>query len=241
MKVATPKSDGPQKKAEPILTLVDDESSYELTKANSASWDVKVNPGEADSASYKLIVRILEGDENMRQLLRWRTDLKRVCVGLNATTVASQRAIILALMRSNPTAVFNAKMYVCAGNRYDTAMENAEAADLARNDNQTAAADAVENNGREHCLRPADIETSINAVITALLPRQTLARAKRALRRDLRKPFGMKVCVYYQHLTCINCKELSGLPPDFNTAKCTALKAGKLSSSPLDKCCELLD
>ena len=50
-------------------------------------------------------------------------------------------------------------------------------------------------------------------MMTSLLPRQVLAKVKRALRRDMRKPSDMKVRQYYQHLTRVNNEEITGLPP----------------------------
>ena len=64
MKINVPKDNGFQKKT-PILTLVDDESSYRLTKANAVSFDLKVDPDKETSASYKSMVRVLEGNETI--------------------------------------------------------------------------------------------------------------------------------------------------------------------------------
>jgi hypothetical protein len=50
-------------------------------------------------------------------------------------------------------------------------------------------------------------------VISDLLPRQVLAKAKRSLRQDTQKPVEMKVRKYYQALVRINNKEVPNLPP----------------------------
>ena len=70
MKISVPKDNGFQKKT-PILTLVDDESSYRLTKANAVSFDLKVDHKKETSASVKTMVHVLEGNKTIRQLLRW--------------------------------------------------------------------------------------------------------------------------------------------------------------------------
>ena len=54
--------------------------------------------------------------------------------------------------------------------------------------------------------------------MTSLLPRQVLAKVKRALRRDMRKPSDVKVRQHCQHLTRVNNKEITGLPPAFDDA-----------------------
>ena len=56
-------------------------------------------------------------------------------------------------------------------------------------------------------------------MMTSLLPRQALAKVKRALRRDMRKPSDMKVRLYYQHLTRVNNEEITGLPPAFDATQ----------------------
>ena len=56
-------------------------------------------------------------------------------------------------------------------------------------------------------------------MMTSLLPRQVLAKVKRALCRDMRKPSNMKVCLHCQHLTRVNNEEITGLPPAFDDAQ----------------------
>ena len=43
-----------------------------------------------------------------------------------------------------------------------------------------------------------------------------LAKVKRALRRDMRKPSDVKVRQCYQHLARVNNEEITGLPPAFS-------------------------
>ena len=45
------------------------------------------------------------------------------------------------------------------------------------------------------------------------MPRKVLAKVKRNLRRDMRKPMDMKVRPYFQALMRINTEELPSLPP----------------------------
>ena len=54
MKINVPKDNGFQKKT-PVLTLVDDESSHRLTKANAVSFDLKVDPNKETSATFKFV------------------------------------------------------------------------------------------------------------------------------------------------------------------------------------------
>ena len=109
MKISVPKDNGFQKKT-PILTLVDDELSCRLTKANAVSFDLKVDPKKDDSASFKTMVCVLEGNETVRQLLCWRQDVPKVLTGLNATSVPEQLSVLSALMRPSQAAMFNAEL-----------------------------------------------------------------------------------------------------------------------------------
>ena len=93
MKINVPKDNGFQKKT-PILTLVDDESSCSLTAANAVSFDLKVDPKKGNSATFKAMVRVPEGNKTVRQLLRWRQDAEKVLTGLNAATAAEQLSIL---------------------------------------------------------------------------------------------------------------------------------------------------
>ena len=63
-----------------LLSLTDDKEEP-LTKHNARSFDVKFNPGDANSATYKMSVRILDGTENLRQTLKWAKDVQRVIQG----------------------------------------------------------------------------------------------------------------------------------------------------------------
>ena len=83
----------------------------------------------------------------------------------------------------------------------------------------TTDVDAVTANGEDHYASPDELETAMRLTVTAFLPRKILAKAKRALRRDMRKPADMRVRAYYHHLKRINSEELPHLPPGFATTQ----------------------
>jgi hypothetical protein len=87
MKIATPKSDGFQKKSEPLLPLVEDVELYKLLvdKTNSVSWEISTVPGTAGAATYKFQCRVLKGDETPRQMIRWRLDVMKLSLALMST------------------------------------------------------------------------------------------------------------------------------------------------------------
>ena len=99
MKVAFASSNKPSKKVEYIIPLKCDEAHHKLTKENSVSWELRTIPANANSPTYKVLVRILAGDESAQQMLRWRKSIDTVCSGVNATDLASMKPIMLACMR----------------------------------------------------------------------------------------------------------------------------------------------
>ena len=214
------KNNSSQKKAEPILTLVDDPKGHKLTKDNSVTWDVRVTPNSDTSPTFKLTVRILSGDEEIRQLIRWFSDVKKVVRGINATTFAEARPIYEALMRETPKGVFNRELELTAILEKNNALEVAVATDAASGTaNDTREQDIVNGRAAAHYLELAHLATAGQALIAHLCPRQALAKVKKALRRDMRKPPDMKVRTYYQHLVRINREELAALPPLFNNTQ----------------------
>ena len=171
MKVNLPKDNGFQKKT-PILTLIDDESTCRLTKANAVSFDLKVDPEKDNSPTFKTMVRVLEGNETIRQLPRWRQDVDKVLKALKAKEVAEQLSVLSALMRPSPAAMFNAELGKLSAIRFNAAFAAAAAEDLARKDNRDTRERAVNALGRDHYRHEDDIPVALQRMMTSLLPRQ---------------------------------------------------------------------
>ena len=210
MKIAS-SSTKPSKKVDHIIPLSDDESHHKLTKANSVSWELRTVPADAASATYKCLTRILTGDESVRQMLRWSKDITKVCVGLNATTLDTMKPIMLACMRPRVETIFEAALTNLATTAYNEALATARVADQAAGNNtQETAVTTRGVNG----FRVADhLRQGIRMVLMSLMPSKVLAKVKRQVRRDMRKPVDMKVRAYCQNLTRINSEEIPCLPP----------------------------
>ena len=78
MKIA-PTKYNPMEKKNPLLPLVPDKEPS-MTKSNSISFDLKVNPADADSSTYRSNARILDGTESIRAILKWSVDLEPAIV-----------------------------------------------------------------------------------------------------------------------------------------------------------------
>ena len=213
MKIAASSSTKPSKKVDYIIPLGDDESHHKLTKANSVSWELRTVPADADSPTYKYLARILTGDESVRQMLRWSKDLTKLCTGLNATTLQTMKPIMVACMRPRVETIFEAALTNSAQAAYNEALKAARAADRAAGAGTTVNETAVTNNGVNHYRSVDHLVIATRMVLFNLMPAKVLAKVKRQVRRDMRKPVDMKVRAYFQNLTRINEEEIPCLPP----------------------------
>ncbi len=194
-------------KKEVILPLVPEEEDP-LTKANSVTFDLKTNPKEKDSPTYKFTARILSGTENARTIIYWKQDVLKVTGGLNITVPKNAMRIVETLSKGRPQSLFNHRM--------TQHLESAKRDAIAEANGDDAAKTAARTADKESRATNAMILDSINYVITQLVPPKSLQKVKRYLRRECRKPFEMRIRNYYQHLYRINTDEIPHLPPQAN-------------------------
>ena len=188
-----------------ILPLVPDKVE-EIPSGQMITHTLRSNPTDEDSPKYKIAVRILQGDESCREILNWRKDVEKILAGLNVTTHTPAIPIIETLMGDTPRALFNSGVLAAKRKNFeDRVMAEADEDD----------ANAIHAQGMDHAdnLTFDQITEGLKNVVRLLLPRRVLAKAKRHLRRECRKPSSMLVGTYYQHLTRMNGKELPRLPP----------------------------
>lgn len=209
MKIAMPKNDENVPGSKHILLPLTGSEAEPLTKYNSKSFDLQVQPGAADTATYRVSARILKGAEDVRTSIQWVKDTWMVIEGVNALAVDPRKAIVRTLLAPNMHNYFETAMTTLAQVRYDAAMVLAEATDVANGNN--AAVTALTTAGVQH--HTDDVQDALSVTIAAGLPFKCLQRIKRYLRRDCRKPADMKVRVYGNHLSRINTEELPYVPP----------------------------
>ena len=219
MKVAA-SSGKPSKKVNHILPLVDDEKeSSKLNKNNSVAWELHAIPGDNTSPTYKKNVRILEGHESVRQQIQWRNDVRNACTGLGATTLDSRRPIMEACVRTRPLSIFQRTLTLQATNAFNDAL--AAALETDRTAGDTVASAAVRTQGVDHFRDNAHLDLALQVVLLDLMPAKVMPKVKRQMRREMRKPFDMKVRAYWQELTRMNESELPNLPPFGNNQSLT--------------------
>ena len=202
MKVVPSKNDKPTKKA-PLLPLVPDPLD-EMSSENSISYSLRTDPTDADSSTYKKYVRVLDGSENPRTVLKWAADTAQVLRGLNVTNGPNQYQMLGDQMTSSALAIFRQKA--------ETLGVAAKAAAVTAEPDATARRTIQNSDWTQH-LTADMVKDCKKEVVASLLPSKIVAMVKRYLRRECRKPSDMKVRTYYQHLIRINNDELPALPP----------------------------
>ena len=131
------------KKPELLLPLQDNPELYRLDKTNSVSWDLLTDPADANSTKNRFQARILQGNESVRHMVRWKLHVEKVLVGLGVTTVATQQPIMEAMMRQGPKSAFRGLIRVLVNIDSEVAMKDAFKADRLAGAGSTANRDAV--------------------------------------------------------------------------------------------------
>lgn len=210
MKVAPPSSKPGVQRKPHVLPLVIDEKADALTKANSITFDVPSTTGDNDSPKYKLSIRVLQGTETARQVIAWKTTALNLLTGLDVTGFAAARTILRQTVKGNALNNFDAAAIVFCELLKEQNIETAEAGgDQAVIDAARAA--TLDEIGEAQATTA--ITAAIKGVVEGALPSKALARAKREMRRFMRKPVDMAVRTYVQHLERINAMEIPHLPP----------------------------
>ena len=178
----------------------------EVPSSQMVTHTLYSTPGDANSPKYKLTTNILQGDEGARELLEWRKKAQLILKGLNITTMDPAMPVVGTLLAQTPLALFNAGVTQSKEKRWNRRI--LDAAD-------DVAATAIHAEGPDHANNAHfdHVENGLKHAVQQLLPQRVLARVKRYIRRECRKPAGMKVRTYFNHLMRINVDELDRLPP----------------------------
>ena len=200
MKIA-PSNNRPKKK--PLLPLVPEEDD-ELDSSNSVSYNLRVEPTNTDSPTYKKHVRVLAGGESVRACIQWSRDSDTVLKGLNISGAQATYDLLRNLLTGSALALLELKV-----------TEQCQAEKNRQKDNESDDAAKARLEARSIILFITDqcVRKGKQAVMEGLIPNKIVAMVKRYLRRECYKPADMKIRVYYQHLLRINDSELTLLPP----------------------------
>ena len=189
-----------------ILPLIPVERSDGVPSERLVTRVLLSTPTDADSPKYKTHSRILHGDEDCRTILQWKRQMLAILHGLNVNTHSPAVPIVEALLRGTPLTLFQTGVLSAKQARLRQRLAAAGDANTRNTINQQGV-DHAQN------LRFDQVTYGLNNVVTGLLPLRVLARVKRYLRRECRKPRDVTVRTYLQRLLRINLEEIPELPP----------------------------
>ena len=193
------------------LPLVDDEPE-EMTKSNSISYELRTNPADATSAKYKVNLRIIDGTESVRVLITWYEIVPKVLAGMDISTYTPSKSLIERNLKGVALSNFRSSLTACSTFARKEAAEAAYANEADPTKKQ-AAYDAEMAKPVTDFDDFTHITAGLKLMMKHIMPTKILARCKRHLRRECRKPNDMRVRVYWQKLNYINQEELTRLPP----------------------------
>ena len=196
----------PSERAKAIISLTVDPQEDEIPSEYSTQFTLKSQPTEADSPKYKVTTRVLQGNESVRQILGWHSQTNKVCTGLNLTTYVTKMPVIESMLNATPLSLFKAAL-----TKYQR-IRQLERIEAAADDPARDAIRAQPLNHDDNC-NVEDIGRAVKDLVQALLPRRVLARVKRFIRRECRKPADMTVRKYFQNILRLNTEILPKLPP----------------------------
>ena len=116
-----------------ILPLVP-EQDEEIPANQMITHTLRSNPAQETSPVYKVHIRILQGSEDCRAVLKWHTQVNKILTGLHVTTYGPAVAIVHTLMDSTPRSLFDEGLAAAAQLRMERRV-------MAEDDND--AADAI--------------------------------------------------------------------------------------------------
>ena len=210
MKIAAQKNGNTFTKKNHHLPLVGEAKAH--SKSNSCSFELLSDSADPNSQRFKMTILRLSGGEDVRTVLQWRRDLIKVLQGLNLTTASAKVKIITTIMSGTPQTMFEAKIQNMSVNALEAAIlaVPVDPADATKQGRDRLALRAA---GLAPHLTDLMVTHSIAHTVQEMMPKKILARAKREVRRDMRKPADMTIRDYYNHLQRINLLELHHLPP----------------------------
>ena len=194
-----------------VLPLMVEGSMTPLTKDNSVGLSLRIEPTNANSVTFKMQILVLTGGETVRDCVNWYRDWDKVQTGLHLTTAPGRSQMLRSMMKGTALSLFNAKLDEEREKVRETRALAAEEGSAAQRRIRESALDHADN------FTLAAVTATIKSLLKSLMPRKVLARAKRQLRREMRKPNGMKIRDWFHMVRSINTGELPLLPPDFST------------------------
>lgn len=155
-----------------LLPLIPTESRT-LTKDNSVGLQLATDPVHmVTSPKFKMLAYILKGDEDVRTVLTWKKDLEKIFHGLALNDETQKHQMVENLLTDTALTLYSTER-----DRLATATR-ATAAQAAETTTAGTGAAILAQPISQH-LTDGDVHDAIKVMISGILPRRVLARAKR--------------------------------------------------------------
>jgi hypothetical protein len=194
----------------PIFALRDDEE-FEIPKEKERTFQIRTNPKDKDSPTYKLVTFVHDSTEPLRATVRWLDNTNVIRKGLGCDPKSTDTVELLrSLMTGATKDVFNEALKTVLTQVRKEAADAAKAA--AQNGAQQQAHDAEVARPIWDFLEEKYLTHALLRIIHVMAPTKALQKQKRYLRRETRKPADMKIREWHNRMTNIINKELTCLP-----------------------------
>jgi hypothetical protein len=204
------------KKPEPLLSLVPEKVS--LSKSNSTTFDLPLDPSKPDGPKNTVRVRIVNGTEGLRPLIQLQKDVDNVLTKLDLKRVDGNPAnnTILQLLSGSLKDQYILMLQEAIAEQWEKDKDAAEKAVLVGTMNPVEFAEAKAK-AREETDKPVPayrlVIECLRRTSANFMPPKVKERVKRWARYHCRKPSDMGVRQWAMLLQNLNNSEIRWLPP----------------------------
>lgn len=214
-----------------LLPLVVDTPEYDKTRVSS--YRLLADPAVATSVKYDFAMNQFDGSEGLREMLNFLRNLKKLAKGsglddpATATNAPTLITMTQRMLHSSAAQAYDQGIAAHVIVVTNAARHAAYQAHILGNATDARAPTATEKRAamadyNAVAIQPANHachEAGLQEMTKVLAPFRALARVKRYLRRQCRKPADMSIRSYVSHFMRINEEELELLPPFLTTNK----------------------
>jgi hypothetical protein len=214
----------PSKFAPPPLSLVPKPwTKEELALRRSSLFTLRVNPSQTTGPEYKFSIYHIDGTEDLRTVLNWFKDIKRVINGLHAEKAEDKVPLIDGCCSGAASAAFHGKLQKTRqqlerqlnAHQMLVPQQEGETPEQFEERQSTEKATII----AAHALQDQHVLEAVRTVIEMSSPYKALFKQKEWMRNHCRKPYEMKIRTFANHVNRINNDELPHLPPFSNFQK----------------------
>jgi hypothetical protein len=193
-------------------------AKVKYSKHETCMFKCRTSPQEADSPTYELTVKVIDGSETLREILMWMRNLMTLIHGLDLDSASKIENVISKICIGQASTVYKESLRIQRRQEKLRLAKEASAREPGDAAAKRAAAQGVLD-GADPAVTPEMIQTATKAIVAFVCPTHGLQRVKRYLRRHCRKPTDMSVREFWANFNRINNEEIPRLPPNYDSAQ----------------------